>query len=34
MENAFGGFWMWLYDAIMGYHQLSVLSESQEKLPF
>jgi hypothetical protein len=25
---------MWLYDAIMGYHQLSVSSESQEKLAF
>ncbi len=34
VENAFGGFWMWLSDAIMGYNQLSVLSESQEKLAF
>ena len=24
VETAFGGFWMWLYDAIMGYHQLLV----------
>jgi hypothetical protein len=34
MENAFGGFWMWLYDAIMGYHQLSASRETQEKLAF
>jgi hypothetical protein len=27
VETAFGGFWIWLYDAIMGYHQLSVSKE-------
>jgi hypothetical protein len=34
MENVFGGFWMWFYNAIVGYHQLSVSCESQEKLAF
>jgi hypothetical protein len=34
VENTFKGFWMWLYDAIMGYHQLAVAPESQEKLAF
>jgi hypothetical protein len=34
VENAFKGFWMWLYNAIMGYHQLAFAPESQEKLAF
>jgi hypothetical protein len=34
VENAFKGFWMWLYNAIMGYHQLAIMPESQEKLAF
>jgi hypothetical protein len=32
VEIAFGGFWMWLYDTIMGYHQLSVAKELRKKL--
>ena len=34
VENAFKEFWMWLYNAIMGYHQLAIVSKSQEKLAF
>jgi hypothetical protein len=34
VETAFGRFWMWLYNAIMWYHQLSVAKESREKLAF
>ena len=34
VENAFKGLWMWLYNAIMGYHQLAVPHECQEKLAF
>jgi hypothetical protein len=34
VKTAFGGFWMWLYEAIMGYHQLSVLKELREKIAF
>ncbi len=34
VETAFGGFWMWLYDAIMGYHQLSIAKEVCKKLAF
>ncbi len=34
VENSFKGFWMWLYNAIMGYHQLAVVPESQEKIAF
>ncbi len=34
MEGAFGGQWIWLYDAPMGYHQISTSKETQEKLAF
>ena len=34
VEEAFGGRWIWLYDAPMGYHQISVTPETQEKLAF
>jgi hypothetical protein len=33
--NKFGlGMWMWMFDSPMGYHQLAVSPESQEKLAF
>jgi hypothetical protein len=33
--NKFGlGMWMWMFDLPMGYHQLAVSPESQEKLAF
>jgi hypothetical protein len=33
--NEFGaGTWMWMFDALMGYHQLAVAKSSQEKLAF
>ena len=32
VEEAFGGRWIWLYDAPMGYHQISVSPDTQEKL--
>ena len=31
VEIAFCGSWMWMYDMIMGYHQISVSKESREK---
>jgi len=35
VKMAFGSsMWHWMYDAPMGYHQLSVAPESQEKLAF
>jgi len=34
VEEAFGGRWIWLYDAPMGYHQMAVSLETQEKLAF
>jgi hypothetical protein len=34
VKTAFGRFWMWLYNAIMGYHQLSIAKESRAKLAF
>jgi hypothetical protein len=34
VEIAFCGSWMWMYDMIMGYHQISVSKESREKLAF
>jgi hypothetical protein len=34
VEGAFGGSWIWLYNAPMGYHQIRALRETQEKLPF
>jgi hypothetical protein len=35
VQNEFGqGQWRWMFDAPMGYHQLAVAPESQEKLAF
>jgi hypothetical protein len=35
VSEEFGtGYWMWLYDASSGYHQLAVTLASQEKLAF
>ena len=34
VENAFGGKLIWLYDAPMGYHQISASKETREKLAF
>jgi hypothetical protein len=34
MEGAFGGSWIWLYDAPMGYHQIHASKEMQEKFAF
>jgi hypothetical protein len=34
VEGAFGGSWIWLYDAPMGYHQICMSKETQEKLAF
>ncbi len=34
VEGAFGGSWIWLYDVPMGYHQIRILKETQEKLTF
>jgi hypothetical protein len=34
VEGAFGGQWIWLYNAPMGYHQISASKETQEKLAF
>ena len=34
VEEAFGGQWIWLYNTPMGYHQISVSTETQEKLAF
>ena len=34
VEEAFGGRWIWLYDAPMGYHQMAVSPATQEKLAF
>jgi hypothetical protein len=34
VKEAFGGQWIWLYDAPMGYHQILVSPETQEKLTF
>jgi hypothetical protein len=34
VEGAFGGSWIWLYNAPMGYHQISASKETQEKLAF
>jgi hypothetical protein len=34
VKEAFGGRWIWLYNAPVGYHQISVSPESQEKLAF
>jgi hypothetical protein len=35
VHNEFGqGRWRWMFDAPMGYHQLTVAAESQEKLIF
>ena len=34
VENSFGGEWIWLYDAPMGYHQITASKETREKLAF
>ena len=34
VENSFGGEWIWLYDAPMGYHQITASKETKEKLAF
>jgi hypothetical protein len=35
VHNEYGqGRWQWMFDAPMGYHQLAVVPESQEKLAF
>ena len=34
VDIAFCGLWMWMYDMIMGYHQITVSPESREKLAF
>jgi hypothetical protein len=34
VEGAFGGSWILLYDAPMGYHQIRALKETQEKFAF
>jgi hypothetical protein len=34
VDNDFGGCYIWLYDAPMGYHQISASKETQEKLAF
>ena len=34
VENAISGKWIWLYDAPMGYHQISASKETREKLVF
>ncbi len=34
VDNDFGGRYIWLYDAPMGYHQISASKETQEKLAF
>ncbi len=34
INNDFGGSYIWLYDAPMGYHQISASKETQEKLAF
>ena len=34
VENSFGGRWIWLYDAPMGYHQITASKETREKLAF
>ncbi len=34
IETNFGGSYIWLFNAPMGYHQLSVSKETQEKLAF
>ena len=34
VEEAFGGQWIWLYNTPMGYHQILVSPETQEKLAF
>jgi hypothetical protein len=34
IETNFGSSFIWLFDAPMGYHQISVSKETQEKLAF
>jgi hypothetical protein len=34
VDNDFGGHYIWLYDAPMGYHQISASKKTQEKLAF
>jgi hypothetical protein len=34
IETNFGGSYIWLFDAPMGYHQILVFKETQEKLAF
>jgi hypothetical protein len=34
VDNDFGGCYIWMYDAPMGYHQISASKETQEKLAF
>ncbi len=34
VEGTFSGQWIWLYNAPMGYHQISASKETQEKLAF
>ena len=34
VDNDFGGRYIWLYNAPMGYHQISASEEMQEKLAF
>jgi hypothetical protein len=34
VKGAFGGSWIWLYNALMGYHQISASKATQEKLAF
>ena len=34
VENLFGGEWLWLYDAPMGYHQITASKETRGKLAF
>jgi hypothetical protein len=34
VKGAFGGSWIWLHNAPMGYHQISALKATQENLAF
>jgi hypothetical protein len=34
VKGAFGSSWIWLYNALMGHHQISTSKEMQEKLAF
>jgi hypothetical protein len=34
VEGAFGGSWIWPYNALMGYHWISASEETQEKIAF